>query len=131
MTQVQSDKPTPPSLEEALVPHRDARNLAKQLRAATDEINSATQNEPLPRHHNEGPPRFVTLANQLYDAAVQAAQQQVTRAENLLHQIEQEAAQVRTNAERRWDEIQALERDLEDMGSKMIQNFTRYNGGKT
>lgn len=82
-----------------------------------------------PRHHNEGVPRFVELADKLYDAAIEAAKRQVNRAESLLHEIELEAEQVRGKAKQRWLEIQELERNLEDMSAEMLQTFGR-NGGK-
>jgi predicted ATPase len=83
-----------------------------------------------PRHHNEGVPRFVELTDKLYDAAIEAARRQVTRAEGLLHQIEAEAEETRSKAKNRWIEIQELERNLEDMSAELLQSFARYNGVK-
>lgn len=103
--------------------------LAAQLKGVTREINEATKSRMLaPRYHNEGVPRFVELTDKLYDAAIEAGKRQVVRAENLLKQIEGEAEEARARAKARWDELQQLERNLEDMSSELLQSFARYNG---
>lgn len=101
-----------------------------QIEASLMNVAREMNSKLPPRNHNEGSPRFVALADKLYDAAIEAARQQVTRAENLLREVELEAEQVRDKAKARWEQIQTLERDLEDMSSEMLQSFSRYNGGK-
>jgi hypothetical protein len=125
MTQVQSDKQTPPSAADQ-ASQVDGR-LAAQLKGVAREINnaSALRSRP-PKHHNEGAPRFVELTERLYDAALEAANQQVIRAENLRNRIQQEAEVARSAAKARWQELQELERNLEDMSSEMLQAFKRY-----
>lgn len=82
------------------------------------------------RGRNEPMPRFVELADKLFDAAIEAAKHQVVRAQNLLQQIEAEAATTRAKARQRWEDLQSLERDLEDMSSELLQTFNRHNGAK-
>jgi chromosome segregation ATPase len=101
-------------------------SLAAQLKGTTRELNAASP----PRHHNEGLPRFVDLADKLYDAAIESAKRQVNRAENLLKQIEQEADDTRQRVRAKWHEIQELERNLEDMSSELLQTFGRHNGSE-
>jgi hypothetical protein len=100
------------------------------LKGITRELNSkGVRPAPLAvRSHNEGVPRFVELTDKLFDAAIEAAQRQVTRAQNLLKQIESEAEEARNKAKTRWEELQQLERDLEDMSSEMLQSFNRHKG---
>ena len=102
-----------------------SEQLETALRGANKEINAAYAP---PRHHNEGAPRFVALADKLYEAAIEAARHQVSRAENLLAEVEREAEMIRGKAKIKWDEVQTLERDLEDMSSELLQSFARYNG---
>lgn len=124
-----SNRPMRQLLAEADQSLRDEQ-LANQLNSVTKDINNATPRAQHPRHHNEGVPHFVELTDKLYDAAVEAARRQVTRAESLLAQIEAEAEETRAKAKRRWLEIQELERNLEDMSAELLQSFARYNGVK-
>ncbi len=104
----------------------DISRVEAALKGVTRDLNSKAPKPPL--HHNQGVPRFVELTDKLYDAAVEAARRQVVRAENLLKEIEAEAEAQRARAKARWDDLQKLERDLEDMSSELLQSFARYNG---
>jgi len=108
----------------------DTNRIEAALKGVARDLNSKPPTRPAPpaRHHNEGPPRFVELTDKLFDAAIEAGKQQVTRAQNLLKQIEGEAEEARARAKARWDDLQKLERDLEDMSSELLQSFSRYNG---
>lgn len=105
----------------------DISRVEAALKGVTRDLNARAPAKP-PLHHNQGVPRFVELTDKLYDAAVEAARRQVVRAENLLHEIEAEAEAQRAKAKARWDDLQKLERDLEDMSSELLQSFARYNG---
>jgi signal transduction histidine kinase len=105
----------------------DISRVEAALKGVARDLNARPPNKP-PLHHNQGVPRFVELTDKLYDAAIEAARRQVTRAEGLLHQIEAEAEEQRAKAKARWEELQKLERDLEDMSSELLQSFQRYNG---
>src|SRR5262245_42947546 len=108
----------------------DTNRIEAALKGVARDLNSKPpQTRPaVPLHHNQGVPRFVELTDKLYDAAIEAGKRQVQLAENLLKQIEHEAEQARTNAKERWDQLQQLERNLEDMSSELLQSFARYNG---
>jgi hypothetical protein len=110
----------------------DTNRIEAVLKGVARDLNSKAPTRPEPPrnplHHNQGVPRFVELTDKLYDAAIEAGKRQVTRAENLLKQIEAEAEEARARAKARWDDLQKLERDLEDMSSDLLQSFQRYNG---
>jgi dsDNA-specific endonuclease/ATPase MutS2 len=114
-------------------PATDQHRIEAALKGVTRDLNSrqqAPQSTSPPRHHNEGAPRFIDLTNKLYDAAIEAGRRQVMRAESLLREIEAEAEAQRAQAKTRWEQLQRLERDLEDMSSELLQSFQRYNGDK-
>jgi dsDNA-specific endonuclease/ATPase MutS2 len=105
----------------------DQGRIEAALKGVARDLNAR---QAPPRHHNEGVPRFVELTDKLYDAAVEAGKRQVVRAENLLKQIEAEAEEQRAKAKGRWEELQKLERDLEDMSGELLQSFARFNGSQ-
>lgn len=123
MTQVPSDKPTPPSRAEIAGLTAIGRTLDDQVRA----LRKADVEE---RTHNEGLPHFVTLARGLGEALVQNAEHQVTRATNNLNEVKQWADNMEQEAQRKWEEMQDLERKFEDYRSYLLQANDRFNGGK-
>jgi hypothetical protein len=125
----QSNKPMQSSqgqrVAEAIEDDELRAPLRESFLKAAKEIN-ATNPPPPPR--NEPESHFVSLTNRLTEAMLEAAHKQVTRAENLYHQVELECEDLRQRAKARWEEIQKLERDLEDYSTEFLQTSAKFNG---
>lgn len=126
MTQVPSDKPTPPSRAEVAGQQAVGKSLDDQLRWLR---STKTEQQP-PRHDNEGLPHFVNLSRRLGEALLEVAMQQVTRAENNLNEVKQWTENMEHEAQKKWEEMQDLERKFEDYRSYLLQANDRFNGGK-
>jgi hypothetical protein len=127
----QSDRPTPSSQAQraaAAIEKDDELRapLRESFLKAAKEINATNPPPPPPR--NEPESHFVSLTNRLTEAMLEAAHKQVTRAENLYHQVELECEDLRQRAKARWEEIQKLERDLEDYSTEFLQTSAKFNG---
>ena len=110
------------AVDQGLIDEKHQQELAGKMEKITADINTHGRNEALPH--------FVSLADKLYDAALEVAKRQVQRAEALVRQIELEAESARHRAKTLWEDCQSLERDLEDMSSDVLQSFSRYNGAR-
>ena len=84
----------------------------------------------VPRHHNEGLPHFVQLSRQLGEALIEIAQQQVTRAQNNLEDVTRWSESMQAEAQRKWEEMQTMERKFEDYRSHILQANDRFSGDK-
>lgn len=121
MTQPPSEKPIPLSRAETAGLAAIGRTLddqRKALKVAED------------RAHNEGLPNFVTRSRQLGAALIEVAEQQVTRANNNLSEVKTWVENMEAEAQRKWEEMQDLERKFEDYRSYLLQANDRFNGGK-
>jgi hypothetical protein len=135
MTQAPYDKPTPPSQAEQ-VARTAANRVEAALKDVTHNINAAQTGvgpgtgRRAPLHHNEGLPHFVQLSRRLADALIETAQNQVNTAANNLEEIKRWTDNMQAEAQRKWEEMQELERRFEDYRSYILQANDRFNGGK-
>src|SRR5262245_6702644 len=104
-----------------------ASSLEAQLKGTARTLNAKQQQSP-PLHHNEGLPHFVGLSRQLGEALLEIAQQQVTVAQNHLADTERWVENMQAEAQKKWEEMQALERKFEDYRSYVLQANDRFNG---
>jgi|SRR5215471_67371 len=114
----------------------DTTRVEAALKGITRDLNERTKLitptvRPAPatvRSHNEGVPHFVALSRQLGEALIEVAQQQVTRAENNLEDVQRWTESMQAEAQKKWEEMQAMERKFEDYRSYILQANDRFNG---
>jgi len=111
----------------------DTSRIEVAMRGIARELNSkdrtpAKPAPPMVRSHNEGLPHFVALSRQLGEALIEVAQQQVTRAQNNLEDVTRWTEAMQAEAQKKWEEMQAMERKFEDYRSYVLQANDRFNG---
>src|SRR5215468_3419596 len=106
MTQVPSDKPTPPSREPAV--GQAGSRIEAALKGITRDLNTA--GSVTGRMHSRyieernDLPHFVSLSRKLGDALIENAEAQVTRAQNNLEEIKHWVENMQAEAQQKWEE---------------------------
>jgi hypothetical protein len=114
-------------------PALDVRTFDKEIATAVSDVNKAAGRRMIAAPKTNAPPeyRFVELTEANCEALLEAANQQLTIAQNNLKATERYVEEMRREAKQRWEEHEAYVKALEDFGHRVLEaneTFRKSNG---